>query len=105
MINRYPGVGRIEVGGHASSEGKDSYNLALSSERARSVKNFLVKQGVPAQRLDSVGYGETRPVSSNATQAGRERNRRVEVLFVDKCSDGKVRPDQATPPGATPSAK
>ena len=68
---------KVEVGGHTDSVGSDAKNQALSEKRAKSVKDFLVKEGIEAGRLSTKGYGETAPVDSNDTKEGRANNRRV----------------------------
>lgn len=73
---------RVEVAGHTDSVGKDSYNLALSQRRAESVRQYLIGKGVAANRLFARGYGETRPVADNATEEGRLKNRRVELVAI-----------------------
>jgi len=70
---------RVEVGGHTDSRGSDSYNLRLSQARAEAVVQYLVGKEIDAARLSSAGYGESKPVSDNATDEGRELNRRVEL--------------------------
>lgn len=70
--------GNLTLEGYASSEGTEAYNLQLSKDRANAVKNYLVNSGVAANKLNVVGYGEANPVASNATEAGRIQNRRVE---------------------------
>jgi len=72
------GSGSIEVDGFASSEGTAAHNLRLSKDRANSVKTYLVNSGVDAKRIKVKGFGETRPIADNSTEAGREQNRRVE---------------------------
>jgi len=69
---------KVEIGGHADSQGDAAKNQVLSERRAQSVKDFLVGEGVAANRLTAKGYGEEMPVDSNATVAGRANNRRVE---------------------------
>jgi len=69
---------RAEIAGHTDSSGDDAYNQGLSQERASSVLQYLVSQGIERERLVARGYGETQPVADNGTAAGRERNRRVE---------------------------
>jgi len=69
---------RIQLDGHASAEGTEEYNMQLSKDRANSVKTYLVNSGVAASKISTRGYGETRPVASNATEEGRSQNRRVE---------------------------
>nr|WP_298716991.1 OmpA family protein [uncultured Steroidobacter sp.] len=72
----------IEVAGHTDSTGSDQYNQQLSERRAASVANYLIGQGITQQRLLTVGAGESRPVASNDTEAGRAQNRRVEMTIV-----------------------
>lgn len=69
----------IEIGGHTDSVGSAEYNKKLSQQRADSVVNYFVDNGIDVSRLTAVGYGETQPAFSNQTEAGRERNRRVEL--------------------------
>ncbi|MCQ3829489.1 OmpA family protein [Microbulbifer elongatus] len=71
----------VEVAGHTDSQGNDGYNLRLSGQRAESVRKYLVSRGVNTSRITAKGYGETKPVASNATEAGRAQNRRVELNF------------------------
>lgn len=72
----------VEVAGHTDSVGADSYNQALSERRANAVAGFLGSRGVMQQRMIVVGAGESRPVASNNTEAGRAQNRRVEITLV-----------------------
>jgi OOP family OmpA-OmpF porin len=74
---------RAEIAGHTDSSGADDYNLRLSQERANSVLQFLVAQGIERNRLEARGYGEGRPVADNTSAAGRERNRRVEFQVLN----------------------
>jgi outer membrane protein OmpA-like peptidoglycan-associated protein len=71
---------KIEVEGHTDSVGNDDYNQRLSERRADSVRSYLVQQKIPPTEVDAVGFGETRPVASNDTAAGRQQNRRVELV-------------------------
>ena len=72
----------VEVAGHTDSVGTDAYNQELSVRRANSVAAYLQSHGVIQQRLITVGAGESRPVASNDTEAGRAQNRRVEITLV-----------------------
>ncbi len=72
----------LEVAGHTDSVGSDSANLSLSEGRANSVANYLRGKGVKPERLTTIGYGETRPVADNSTDAGRVQNRRVELTLL-----------------------
>jgi len=69
----------IRVEGHTDSTGSDAHNQRLSERRAAAVKNYLVSQGIPASKIETIGYGESRPIASNATKIGRAKNRRVVV--------------------------
>jgi len=69
---------KIEIGGHTDNVGSDEANLLLSDQRAASVVGYLVKKGIAADRLTAKGYGETMPIASNDTDAGRAKNRRTE---------------------------
>lgn len=72
----------VEVAGHTDSTGSDTYNQGLSERRANSVTSYLTSQGVMAQRIITLGMGETRPVADNSTDGGRQANRRVEITMV-----------------------
>lgn len=72
---------KIIVEGHTDSTGSEDYNQQLSQERAESVKRYLTSQGVEAGRITAVGKGESFPVANNDTAAGRQQNRRVEVII------------------------
>jgi len=72
----------IEVAGHTDSVGTDAYNQQLSERRANSVASYLSSRGVAQQRMIVVGAGETHPIASNDTDAGRAQNRRVEITIV-----------------------
>lgn len=70
----------IGLTAHTDSVGEDAYNQKLSSERAKSVMRFLVNRGIDISRIQARAFGETRPIDTNETAAGRERNRRVELI-------------------------
>ena len=79
FMSQYPQT-TATVEGHTDSVGTDAYNQSLSEKRAGAVRDVLVNQyGVGGERLNSVGYGESRPVADNATEEGRAINRRVEA--------------------------
>jgi len=75
---------RIEVGGHTDDVGTHQDNIALSNARAQAVKDYLVGLGIDRDRINSVGYGETRPAIANNSQANRQLNRRVEFKILEK---------------------
>jgi outer membrane protein OmpA-like peptidoglycan-associated protein len=78
----------VHVVGHTDSVGSDSYNQQLSERRAQSVGDYLVSRGVPRDRLRTEGRGEREPRATNATEAGRQLNRRVEI-FVKPVVEGQ----------------
>ena len=80
-LNSYPDT-YIDVYGHTDSDGSDAYNLDLSRQRAESVANYLVGRGVNRARIETQGFGESQPIASNATPAGKQQNRRVEIKIV-----------------------
>ena len=71
---------KIEIEGHTDSVGGNDYNQQLSERRAESVRTYLVQQKIAATAVDAEGFGESHPVASNATPAGRQQNRRVELV-------------------------
>jgi len=73
---------RVRIEGHTDATGSNSTNLRLSQRRADSVRSYLVRLGVDPDRLVAVGYGEEKPIASNATRGGRVRNRRVEFRIL-----------------------
>ncbi len=84
VLKAHPEIKRCRVEGHTDSRGSDKSNLRLSQARAASVKQYLIDQGIDPTRLESEGYGETRPVADNNTKAGRQANRRVDFFVVDQ---------------------
>lgn len=82
----------IVVEGHTDSRGSDQMNMQLSRDRAESVREYLVSQGVDASRIQVVGRGETMPIADNATAEGRANNRRVEIIV-----GGRGAPEEAPP--------
>ena len=82
IINEYPDY-NLRLGGHTDAVGSAASNLVLSQGRVDAVKAYLVSKGVAQERLEATGYGETTPIASNKTAAGRAKNRRVELeLFL-----------------------
>jgi OOP family OmpA-OmpF porin len=72
----------IEIAGHTDNVGVIEANQKLSDSRANSVKDYLVKKGINQTRLKAVGYGDTQPLTSNSTEAGKQKNRRTEVRII-----------------------
>ena len=81
ILKEYPNA-KFNIEGHTDSVGSEALNMKLSKERASSVMNYLISNGVASNRLTHEGYGESRPIDSNKTRAGRANNRRVEINLV-----------------------
>ncbi len=81
-LKKCPDV-KFVIEGHASSDGPEDYNMRLSIKRAESVKKYLVRKGISADRMKVEGYGETRPIAPNDTLEGRRMNRRVQFRLLD----------------------
>ena len=81
ILNEYPDT-RLTIQGHTDDKGDDNYNRQLSAKRADAVRDYLIANGVKGGRLNTTAYGETAPIASNDTEAGRAQNRRVEVVIV-----------------------
>ncbi len=85
IILAYPGKLKLEIEGHTDSIGSDELNNKLSLNRAESVRDYLSQSGVKPERIKNVqGFGKTKPIASNDTSAGRQMNRRVEVVIDDE---------------------
>jgi len=75
----------VQVEGHTDNVGGEEYNQKLSEKRAENVMQFLINPGgIAATRLTSMGYGFTKPIADNATKEGRQKNRRVDLVIMDK---------------------
>jgi len=83
IMKKFPNV-RFYVDGHTDSKGNDAYNLSLSKKRALAVKEFLENLGVNGNQLEARGFGETQPIASNATEGGRQLNRRVRINLIEQ---------------------
>jgi OOP family OmpA-OmpF porin len=77
ILNDYPDYS-LSIAGHTDSKGDDNYNLRLSYERAAAARKYMVEKGIPADRIESRGYGESKPIADNKTAAGQALNRRVD---------------------------
>ncbi len=84
VIKKNPHIKKIRIEGHASSEGDKTHNKKLSDERAKSVMKYLVDHGIPQEELIAKGYGSEKPIADNATEEGKEKNRRVEFNIVEQ---------------------
>ncbi len=101
ILNQFPEM-RIAVEGHTDNVGTPEYNLTLSTARAQAVHDFLVSQGVVAERMTVQGYGMTRPVSDNDTDEGRARNRRVDLVIEEQPGQPAPGTQPGQPGASTP---
>ncbi|MDP2342050.1 MAG: OmpA family protein [Deltaproteobacteria bacterium] len=83
VMKAHPEVKKIRIEGHTDSAGADDKNLELSKKRARAVLDALLTRGIEPARLDSEGFGETKPIADNKTKDGKAQNRRVELAIVE----------------------
>jgi outer membrane protein OmpA-like peptidoglycan-associated protein len=81
IVNKY-GKTQLSVAGHTDSTGSAQHNQQLSERRAGAVQGYLVREGVAPQRINAAGYGMSNPIASNATEAGRRLNRRVDITII-----------------------
>lgn len=84
VLEQHPGIEKLRIEGHTDADGSDDYNKKLSQDRADSVMQFLVDAGVDEGRMEAVGYGEEKPIDTNDTGAGKEKNRRVEFNILEQ---------------------
>jgi len=81
LLRAHPSM-TLEIGAHTDARGTEAFNVTMTTNVARQVRMALIARGIAAARLTAVGYGESRPIGDNATAAGREANRRVELVIV-----------------------
>jgi outer membrane protein OmpA-like peptidoglycan-associated protein len=103
IVLAYPGL-KLQVEGHTDSIGSDAYNQKLSEKRAENVRAYLVKQGVSPDVVTAMGFGKAQPVASNTTAAGRQQNRRVEMVVSGEVIGTKIGSVQQQQTVAAPAA-
>ena len=81
VLKTKPDIKSVEVQGHTDNQGTAAYNLRLSQNRAQAVVDTLIKLGVDPSRLEAKGYGDTKPLVPNSTEANKARNRRVQLIM------------------------
>ena len=102
VIKKNPQITRVDIEGHASAEGNEQANVKLSDDRAKSVMAYLVGKGISDKILTAKGFGSSKPIADNATEDGREKNRRVEFNVTEGAA---AAPAPAAPASATPAPK
>jgi len=101
IIISHPGL-NLQIEGYTDSTGSADYNQKLSEQRANTVRDFLMKQGLNTQNMTAVGYGLNFPVAPNDTAAGRKLNRRVELVVSGEVIGVKIGAPPSTTPGVAP---
>jgi outer membrane protein OmpA-like peptidoglycan-associated protein len=89
IVLNYPSL-KLAIEGHTDSTGSDELNQRLSEQRAETVRSYLQSQGLPADSLGAKGFGKTMPVADNSTAAGRQKNRRVEIVVSGEVIGAKI---------------
>jgi len=74
---------RLKISGHTDNQGKAATNLKLSEKRAKAVQSYLISKGVSADKFKTEWFGSKKPIADNKTEAGRQKNRRVEMLIIE----------------------
>ena len=83
FLEQNPQIKLVRIEGHTDNVGKPDNNLTLSGNRAKSVKTWLVNKGIASSRLVAVGFGDTKPIATNDSAQGREKNRRTDYVIVE----------------------
>ena len=89
IVLNYPSL-QLTIEGHTDSTGTEAFNQTLSEKRADNVRDYLVAQGLPATSISAQGLGESSPVADNSTAAGRQKNRRVEIVVSGEVIGSKI---------------
>jgi len=89
IVLNYPSL-QLAVEGHTDSTGSDELNQKLSEQRAEAVRGYLTGQGLPPDKVTAHGFGKTMPVADNSTAAGRQKNRRVEIVVAGEVIGEKI---------------
>ena len=89
IVLAHPGL-NLAIEGHTDSTGSDELNQKLSEQRAESVRKYLIEQGLPGSSLTATGFGKTMPIADNSTAAGRQQNRRVEIIISGEVIGRKI---------------
>ncbi len=118
VLKNHLSIKKISIEGHTDGDGSARYNKKLSDKRAKAVRDFLVKLGIDEARMDAKGFGEDKPLASNDTDEGKEKNRRVGLNIVTRdpaeaqaeaeaaaqAAEAAAAAPEAAPPAAAPEA-
>ncbi len=105
VLKPFPSL-RFEISGHTDDVGSEDANIDLSRRRAESVRNYLVEKGIDASRIETVGYGRSKPIDTGKSAKARAKNRRIEfrIIVVDKTGTAQVMPNPANEAAAVDAA-
>jgi outer membrane protein OmpA-like peptidoglycan-associated protein len=92
VLKEHPEILKLEVQGHTDNKGAKALNEKLSKDRAKSVMEALIKRGIAKERLTSQGYGMDKPIADNKDEAGRQKNRRVQFIVLEKAEKAGGKP-------------
>jgi OmpA-OmpF porin, OOP family len=84
VLNQHPEITKLEVQGHTDDSGNEAFNQHLSEERATAVRQWLIDAGIPANKLVAKGYGYSKPLADNRIRQGRQQNRRVQFVIIER---------------------
>jgi outer membrane protein OmpA-like peptidoglycan-associated protein len=101
IVLAHPGL-RMQIDGYTDSTGSDDFNQTLSENRANSVRSYLIGQGLDPSSIMAMGYGKSNPVAGNDTAAGRQQNRRVEIIISGEIIGTQIGGQQSAPQNAQP---
>ena len=105
-LEKHPEIIKLQVVGHTDSDGDAKANTRLSKRRATTVMNYLIRKGIEKDRVSAVGLGEDQPIASNDTEEGKDKNRRVEFVIVERANVKAVHHTTSTvAPGKVNSRK
>lgn len=104
VLKNYKTIQKLRVEGHTDNAGARAKNLKLSQDRAESVRRYLIEKGISGDRLQAKGFGPDKPIASNKTPAGKEKNRRVEFVIESRKQLGEEVKQAAPPPSLPPAA-
>jgi outer membrane protein OmpA-like peptidoglycan-associated protein len=104
IVLAHPGL-NLTVEGHTDNVGSDAFNQTLSEQRAQSVRQYLIDQGLDASTITAQGFGKGMPVADNSTAEGRQKNRRVEIIISGEVIGTKIGTSQAPAPQTPPPSQ
>lgn len=105
ILRDHPEIAKVSIEGHTDNRGGRAYNKTLSQSRAEAVMKWLTDHGIAKDRLSAQGFGQEKPIDTNNTEAGRQKNRRVEFHIVERKQTGGTAPSSTPPAPGVPPGK